>query len=238
MSSPLDANRANPVANVEPAQAVAGRIPKAFRERVHRCEQAGNLRDLGAVGRRIERGDDVHAGLRVLVRDQRQQRPGADEGDASADRYALRLERDLRAAEREDSGQGPARKRQHAVHRAGREQEVVERLPAEAFGREQVETVPEHIPDQRARPVVDPILTVAEHAMDRFSLLRFETVDVEWHATDRAGWLTIDLAARPLGLVEEDRSQARASQRFGAAHTGRARADDDDDRLSQGRPLR
>ena len=119
------------------------------------------LRELAAERRRIERRDDADAGLRVLVRDQRQQRPGTDERDAPADRHALRLQRDLRAAEREHARQGPAREGQHAVHRAGRQDQVVERLLAVAVGGQQVEAAPEHVPDQRARPVVDPVGVVA-----------------------------------------------------------------------------
>ena len=71
------------------------------------------------------------------MRDQRQQRPGADEGDAPTDRDALRLEGDLGGAEREHAGQRPPGERQHAVHRAGRENEPVERLLAQAVRREQ-----------------------------------------------------------------------------------------------------
>jgi hypothetical protein len=74
--------------------------------------------------------------------------------------------------------------------------------------------------------------------MDRRGLLRLEAVDRGRFARAADGGLAIDLPARPLGLVEDDRSQSRARQRFGAADAGRTGADDDDDRFSQGRPRR
>ena len=118
----------------------------------------------------------VHARLRVLMHDERQQRPPTDERDALADRDALRLERDLRAAERGDSRQRPTRKRQHAVHRTGREQQSIERQLAVAVAREHVEAIAEDVPDQRAWPVVDATGAGVEHAVDRFGLARLETV--------------------------------------------------------------
>ena len=70
--------------------------------------------------------------------------------------------------------------------------------------------------------------------MDRLGLLRLEAVDRRRRARAPRRRLAIDLAARPLGFVDDDRSQAGARQRFGGAHAGRPGADDDDDRLSQG----
>jgi hypothetical protein len=231
----FDADRADAVAHVEPAQAIAGRVPEALRERAGRRQQSRRLRELAAERRHIERGDDADAGLRVLVRDERQQGPGTDQRDAPADRHALRLQRDLRAAEREDAGQGPAREGQHAVHRAGRQDQVIERLLAVAVGGQQIELGPEHVPDQRVRAVVDPVGVIAEHAVDRRRLLRVEAVDVGRHATACARRLAVDLAARPCRLVEDDGSQAGMGQRLGGAHARRPGADDDDDRLSQRR---
>jgi hypothetical protein len=152
---PFGAQRADAGGRRHAALAVARGVPETFRERGWCGREPGELRDLGSERRRIERSDDLHAGLRVLMHDERQQRSGADERDALADRDALRLERDLRAAEGGDAGQRPARKRQHAVHRAGGEQQAVERDLAVTIAREHVEAVAEDVPHQRARSVVD-----------------------------------------------------------------------------------
>ena len=168
------------------------------------------------------------------MRHERQQRPGADESDASADGDALRLQRDLRTAEAEDAGQRPAGEGQHAVHGAGREDEAIERQLAVALRREQVEAPAEHVPDERARAVVDRAARVAEDAVDRRGLLRLESVDRGRLVRAAGGRLAIDLSARSLSLVDDDRPQAGARQRFGATHARRSGADDDDGRLSQG----
>jgi hypothetical protein len=170
------------------------------------------------------------------MHDERQQWPGADERDALADRDALRLERDLRTAEGGDAGQRPARKRQHAVHRAGGEQEAVERDLAVPIAREHVEAVAEDVPHQRARPVVDA--AGVEHAVDRFGLARLEPVDRGRIARCRGWRLAVDLAARPLGLVEHDRHEPGARDRLGGTQPRRAGTDDDDDGISHGDRLR
>jgi hypothetical protein len=63
-----------------------------LRQGAGRGAQARELRALGGELGRVEDRDHVDAGVRVLVRDQRQQRAGPDQGDAPPDRDALRLE--------------------------------------------------------------------------------------------------------------------------------------------------
>ena len=70
------------------------------------------------------RGDDG-AGLGILIGDEIEQRPGAEQDAAPADGAALRLQRDLRAAQREDAGQRPAGDRDDPIHGARRQDQPV-----------------------------------------------------------------------------------------------------------------
>ena len=65
-----------------------GRLEREFRRRGDLLrERAG-----------VEHGGDLCPGFDVLVSNEVEQRPGAGQHDAPADRAALRLQRDLRAA--------------------------------------------------------------------------------------------------------------------------------------------
>jgi len=101
-------------------------------------------------------------------------------------------------------------------------------------GPDTTEAPAEHVPDERARAIVDAVASIVQDTVDRLGLLRVEAVDLGRLARAADGRLAVDLSARPLGLVDDDRSEARARQHIGAANAGRSRADDDDDRLSQG----
>ena len=81
--------------------------------------------DLRAQRRGVEHRRNLGAGLEELHRHQRQQRPRAGQHDPAAKRHALRLERDLRRAERVDPGRLPARHRRQPVGGAGREDQPV-----------------------------------------------------------------------------------------------------------------
>ena len=168
------------------------------------------------------------------MRDERQQRPGADQRDATADGHALRLEGDLGAAEREHAGQRPAREGERPIHRPGRQDQPVEALLAVAIRPEEIELALEDVPDERLRPVVDPVGEVRQHAVDRGGLRRLEPVQLGRGASCAPRRLAVDLASRPLALVEQDRPHAAAGKRLGGAHASRPGADDRDDRLSHG----
>ena len=94
--------------------------------RTSRRRAAGRAaaRRFAANGVGVEHGGDLDARLRVLVGDEIEQRSGAHEDDARADGATLVLQGDLRAAQRVDAGQRPARKGDDPVARAGRQDDV------------------------------------------------------------------------------------------------------------------
>ena len=119
---PVAAARAfelNAVVHRDAVQPQPAQVIDALGEHLAVSHQGRHGRELVGEAGGVEHGDDLRAGLRILIGDQVQQRAGAGEHDPLADRAALVLQRDLRRAQRVDAGQGPARERQYAVGRAG-----------------------------------------------------------------------------------------------------------------------
>ena len=99
-------------------RAQPGAIEEALGQRAWTPRKCGQGAMLRRRRRDVEHGTDICAGLRVLICDEIEQRARSDENGATADGAALIFERDLRASQRVDAGQRPARNGQDAIRRA------------------------------------------------------------------------------------------------------------------------
>jgi hypothetical protein len=90
-----------------------------------------------------------------LVGHQVEQGAGAQQQHAPPDGAALELERHLRAAQRVDAGQGPARQRQHAVGGAAGDDELAPGQALAALGMQHVEPARAGVPHQVLGAVVE-----------------------------------------------------------------------------------
>ena len=202
-------------------------VPQALGEGAPAAQQAGEGAALCGEGGGVEHGGDLDARLRVLVGDEVEQRSGAHEDDSPADRAALVLQRDLRAAQRVDAGQRPARKRDDPVARAGRQDDVAIGDLLRSPAGETVERAVPQIPDERIRPVVDAAFDAVERVVHAARLRRLETVERGIGAGEAGRGAAIDLAAALRRLVEDDRGEPCGRQRFRRAAAGGAGTDDD-----------
>ena len=127
------------------------------------------------------------------------------------------LEQHLRAAEREHARQRPSGDRHHAVGRAGRQDERVERDRLGIARAHGMKLLVVSAPGERLRPVVDAVAQAIERRMEVpivRSLGAKQRVDVE-RAGRRAA--PIDLPARLASLVDHVTAQRHAQRARSAA---------------------
>ncbi len=176
------------------------------------------------------------------MRDQRQERPGSDEGDAPADRHALRLEGDLRRPEGEHPRQGPAREGQGAVHGAGGEHQPVHRDPLVTPLPQTVEIEAGRIPGGDAPhhhtgTVIDPRRQRVGKVVQGARPAGLEAVEVGGRPLGAGRGPAIDLATGAVPLVEEERAQARLGQPLRRPQSRRPGPDDGDQAHSPTPPV-
>ncbi len=95
---------------------------------------------------------------------------------ARADQRGLRLQRDLRSAEREDARQRPAGEGQHSLGGAGGQDERVEAQAVGAAVVQQVQRAALDLPHQRVGAVVDAALQRGEAVEEGLRLAGLEPV--------------------------------------------------------------
>ena len=173
----FDADRADAVAHVEPAQAVAGRVPEAFREGLGGRQQLRGLRELGAERCRIECRDHATPAFAYWCVTSGSSGPAPTRAtrrpiDTPCAFSATCAPPSVNTPGSVQPGKGSTR----SIAPVARTR-WSKWLLAVAVGGQQVEAAPEHVPDQRARPVVDPTGVVASTRWIAVGLLRLEAID-------------------------------------------------------------
>ncbi len=177
----------------------------------------------------VEHGHDRRPRLGVLMRDERQQRPGSDEGDAPADRHALRLEGDLRRPEGEHPRQGPARKgrvRSMAPVASTSRSTAIRSCPAARGSRDRIRSIPAAIPHTIVRDDNRSAAPARRRGRAGPAPGRPRSRRVRRPAARRRAAAAIDLAAGAVPLVEEERAQPCLGETLRRPQTRRAGPDD------------